>query len=401
MRKLFNLALLILACEACENYQTANPYSSNLKELSIMLQYPEGFESFEKVGVSVRIEDINLNSTYTLKTNFSNTVKFRLPEGLYRIAAQDIEEDDIFNGSIDRLLLSKDSLVTLKLSHSVAGRIVIKEIYCGGCQKFPEPGDYQTDQYVILHNNHTGVQYLDSLCFGCLAPYNSNSNNPYGTTLPDYLPIIQAIWQFPGDGKTFPLQPGEDAVLCLRGAINHKDKYPLSVDLNKTDYFVCYNPTLFTNTNYHPVPGNNIRKERWLDLLVKTGQANAYTFSINSPAVVLFRAPEGMDMRKYLESEGAIEQLPGSNVDRVSRIDPAWVVDAVEVFNGSQTKNSKRVLSTLDAGYITLSGTFMGHTLIRKVDMEQSRIRNYELLVDTNNSSNDFVERETQSLNDE
>lgn len=400
MKRLLSLILLVLSCAACDNFDTANPYRDSLVELKLTLQFPQGFENFARPGVTVRIEEINLGHKYTLASNFSNEVKCKLPAGLYRIASQNINGDDIFNASIDRVLLTEKQELTLQLKHSVAGRIVVKEIYCGGCMRLPEQGTYQSDQYIILHNNYMETQYLDGICLGSLAPYNSNSNNPYGSTLPEYLPIIQAVWQFPGDGQTFPLQPGEDAVVCLRGAINHKEQYPLSVNLNKEDYFVCYNPTLFANPTYHPTPGNLIQESRWMDLVVKTGQANAYTFSINSPALAIFRAPEGKTMAEYLAEEGSIEQLPGSTTDRVSKIMPEWVIDAVEVFNGSASTNNKRLLSTLDAGYVTLSGTFLGHTLFRNVDEEQTAIRGYEVLVDTNNSSSDFHERETQSLNE-
>ena len=400
MRKILSIALFALACVACDNFETVNPFRDNLKDMSLTLLFPEGFESFERPGVTVKIEEINLSNRYTLTTGAGSSIKAKLPAGLYRIAAQDINGDDIFNGSLDRVLLNGNVDLTLPLSHSVAGRIVVKEIYCGGCMKYPEQGTYQSDQYVILHNNYTKVQYLDSLCFGSLAPYNSNSNNPYGSTLPDFLPIIQAVWQFPGSGSTFPLQPGEDAVICLRGAINHKEQYPLSVNLDKEDYFVCYNPTYFANPTYHPVPGSNIQESRWLDVVIKTGQANAYTFSINSPALAIFKAPAGKSMAEYLAEEGAVEQLPGSSKDRVSKIKPEWVMDAVEVFNGSESSNKKRILSTLDAGYVTLSGTFLGHSLFRKVDEAQTQLRGYEVLVDTNNSSADFYEREKQSLNE-
>ena len=46
--------------------------------------------------------------------------------------------------------------------------------------------------------------------------------------------MIQAVWKFPGDGDDFPLQPGEDAVLVVNGAINHAAQYPLQALLQGT-----------------------------------------------------------------------------------------------------------------------------------------------------------------------
>ena len=263
--------------------------------------------------------------------------------------------------------------------------------------KTPEQGTYQNDQYIILHNNDFETQYLDSLCFGTLFPYNAMATNPFvsrdsegNIIYPEFAPIAQCIWRFGGDGKTFPLQPGEDAVLCLRGAIDHSASYPLSVNLNKEGYFVCYNSTYFTNTTYHPVPGDKIDPQRYLDVVVKTGIANAYTFSINSPTALIFR----------LSSDPVLQQVPGSTADKVSAIPYADVIDAVEVFSGSSSANAKRLVPSLDAGYVELSNTFLGHTLMRRVNEELTASSGYEVLMDTNNSSNDFYERETQSLHD-
>ena len=77
-----------------------------------------------------------------------------------------------------------------------------------------------------------------------------------------------------------------------------------------------------------------------------------------------------------------------------------WVIDAVEVFNGTSSSNTKRLVASLDAGYVTLSDTYLGHTLMRKTDEELSAASGYEVLTDTNNSLNDFYERQTQSLHE-
>jgi hypothetical protein len=217
--------------------------------------------------------------------------------------------------------------------------------------------------------------------------------------LPDFVPIIQAVWQFPGDGDDFPLQPGEDAVVCLRGAIDHTAEYPLSVNLNRPGYFVCYNSTYFNNTAYHPAPGDQISQDRYIDVVIKTGQANAYTVSNASPALVLFRA-EGVTIQEYVLVPDNVIQVPGSNVDRVVKVPFEWVLDAVEVFDGRSSSNQKRLAPSLDAGYVTQTNTFLGRSLMRNVDEAASVMSGYEVLADTNNSLNDFYETEKQSLHE-
>lgn len=408
MKKLLTFLLPLWFLASCAGSLT-DPYAATLCRLEVTLDYPEGSESCE--GVAVKAEDINLGSLYSAPTDASGKAVFELPTGLYRFSVSEIRDEDIFNGTRENFALKGPAQLSVALGHSRTGKLVFKEIYCGGCDKEPEQGTYQMDKYLIIHNNYHEVQYLDGLCIGTIFPYNATAANPFLTfnpetyelDLPDFLPVAQAVWQFGGDGTSFPLQPGADAVVCLCGAIDHTAMYPLSVNLDKEDYFVCYNPTFFYNTLYHPAPGPNIRQERILDCPIKLGQANAYTFSVTSPVALLYHGPEGMTMSEYIQNTkvtGSVIQVPGSSLDKTVVIRPEWVVDAVEVFNGSSASNAKRLGASMDAGYVTLSEAYKGHTLMRRTDEELSALVGYEVLSDTNNSSVDFYERETQSLHE-
>lgn len=394
---------------ACTPLSQQDPYQSGLCTFVVNAQYPDGFDARE--GIAVGIEEVNLGNAYSALTDASGKAEFKLPLGLYRISISDVGEEDIFNGTLDKVRISDATTnINLPLMHSRAGSIIIKEIYCGGCKKAPIEGGYAMDKYVIVHNNDPRVQYLDGLCFGMVMPYNSTSTNNFVSIdpetqeliYPDYVPIATTIWQFGGSGNDFPLQPGEDAVIALNGAIDHSAQYPLSVNLNVSGYWVCYNNNFFPNTTYHPAPGDQIALDHYLDALGKfhTGSLNAYPFSQVSPTALLFKA-QGMTMREYLQQDGIIMMSPGSTQEQVAKMPLDWFLDAVEVFDGGSSKNAKRLQSSLDAGYATLSDTFLGHTLMRKVDEALSASSGYEVLVDTNNSKTDFYERETQSLHHE
>jgi hypothetical protein len=401
MRKIIYILSIVLAAVSCADIRHVNPYEEGLHVLTVTPQWPE--TDLERSGAEVRVEDMNTGSRYVSQTGADGTTTFVLPNGLYRVTLSGRDGSDVFNASADKVVVSGcDYTLALTLSISRAGSIVIKELYCGGCKKLPQEGDYQADQYIILHNNDYQVQYLDGICFGTLSPYNSTGANPWISAdglLPEFIPLIQAVWQFPGDGDDFPLQPGEDAVVCLRGAIDHSAQYPLSVNLNKPDYFVCYNSTYFNNTAYHPAPGNLISQDRYLDVVIKTGKANAYTMSLSSPAVVIFRA-EGITIQDYVLIPENVTPVPGSAVDNVVKVPYEWVLDAMEVFDGRSASNQKRLAASADAGYVSLSDTFLGHTLMRRVDEEATAQAGYEILADTNNSLNDFYETEKQSLHE-
>lgn len=382
---------------SCSDVRNTDPYKDGVHVLTVLTQWPQG--EYTRSGNDVVVEDMNTGSRYLSQTDSEGIVRFTLPNGLYRINLSGRDDSNVFNAAADRVVLSgADLTAVLDILISRPGSIVFKEIYCGGCLKHPQQGNYQLDQYIIFHNNDFNVQYLDGICFGYLFPYNSNTPNPWlgsGSDLPEFIPVADALWQFPGDGDDFPLQPGEDAVMCLRGAIDHAAEYPLSVNLNRPDYFVCYNPQ-FPNPTYHPAPGNLISQDRYLDVVYKSGQSTAVAMSLNSPAVVIFRA-ECEDIRSYAKENRT--QVPG-RTEVVIKMPYEWLLDAVEVFNGGSSSNQKRLAPSADAGYVLLSDTFLGHTLMRNVDEEASASAGYEILSDTNNSLNDFHETQIQSLHE-
>ena len=398
--KIIGIAAALLLLGGCMRFGEPYPTES-LSCLLVKAIYPDGFQPGG--AASVTIENVLGGVGYELSMGKEASTTVLLPDGIYRVSVSYREGMDVFNGNRDHVVINgKDLELEVPLLHAKAGALVIKEIYCGGCAKTPAEGTYQSDQYVIVHNNSPVVSYLDGLCMGSIAPYNSNANNPWlneDGSLPAFLPLNDAIVMVPGDGDDFPLQPGEDAVIALRGAIDHSAQYPLSVNLNNPDYFVCYNTTYFPNQTYHPAPGNLIREDHYLEVVIKTGQSNAYTLSLNSPAFVIFRS-EGVDIHDYVQQEGVVRQTPGSTI-YVSTIPYEWVIDGVEVFNGSSSNNRKRLPASLDAGYVSLSETFKAHSLMRRTDDQATAKNGYEVLLDSNNSNVDLYERETQSLHKE
>ncbi len=410
MKQLAYILLLMtfFTTGSCTDIDKDNPYDNQLHTLQVNAVYPDEYSDYLREGVTVKIEDIDRGNSYTSKTDKNGTVRFSLTKGIYRIQISDKAEQDIFNGLADKVkFVNGDLALNLPLVHSRSGDIVIKEIYCGGCTKLPFEGNYQSDKYMILHNNTSETQYLDGLCFGSLDPYNSQATNVWvtqdestgATIFPDFLPVAQCVWQFGGTGQTFPLAPGEDAVVVICGAIDHAAQYPQSANLNKPGYFVCYNPVYFWNTLYHPAPGDQITPDHYLNVVIKTGQANAYTFSVFSPATVLFKAKD-TTIQDFVSQADNVIQKPGSTVDRIVKVPVDWVLDAVEIYYGGSSNNMKRMPPSVDAGYVTQSALYDGRTLYRHTDEEASREAGYEILEDTNNSSSDFYEREKQSLHE-
>lgn len=408
-------SLLLLLCglllAACTALDEANPYEGVLGRLTVRLRYPGEHASWCREGVEVTATDRQSGNRYTARTDAQGEASFRMPNGLYALAVSDrADSQTLFNGAVEQLRLTAggEAVAELELRCVRPGGIVIREIYTGGCPATPATGSYVYDKYVILHNNDSETRYLDGLCLGMVDPYNSKgASGNYWTSLApdggilfrDYASVPDAVWQFPGSGRDFPLAPGADAVVALNGAVDHTATYPLSVNLNGEGYFVCYNETYYPDTRSHPVPGDRIDPARRLRLLKKTGLAKVYVVSNNSPAVILYRAPEGFDLEGYLADDGQSLIVRGSL--SYTRIPWEWLIDGVEVFDATGTTNAKRLCSDIDAGAVTFVGLPLGRTLHRRLDEQASEAAGYAIYQDTNNSSDDFYERATQSLRDE
>lgn len=123
-----------------------NPYEDSLNDLTVRTEYPEGYESFRRSGVDVKVENTLTGDSYTLLTRSDGSAEGRFPNGIYRISLSDRSGGDIFNATRDGVRLDNGPLsVSLSLLHSKAGTLVIKELYVGGCSRAPQEGTYQAD----------------------------------------------------------------------------------------------------------------------------------------------------------------------------------------------------------------------------------------------------------------
>lgn len=407
MKKLFCIlsCLLIAGCTSFEG----NPYGDSQRSLSVRVAYPEEYASYLREGVAVKLTDRNTSNVYTARTDARGAVDFSVAAGHYRLSVLDRPDPgSVFNGSVEQVDLARgDMELEVELKFAKPGTILIKEIYSGGCpQDPPAIGSYADDKYIVLHNNSFDTYYLDGLCLGMVAPYNSNANNPWTSTDPsgnivfqDFAAVPDCIWMFPGTGKDYPLEPGEEVVVAYYG-VDHTLTYSQSVNLNRKGYFVLYDMVYYPGNSSHPTPapGDQIDEAHHMKVLKKTGTNTAvvYVISNNSPAVVLFRAPDDFDLDAYLADDRQSTIANGSIV--YSKIPWTWIVDGVEVCNFSAATRNKRLHTDVDAGYVGFSAVAQGHSIYRVLDEEATADAGFDRYVDTNNSSNDFYERETQSL---
>lgn len=409
--------MLFCSCSKQLDKTDDSAYTSGTKKLNIQLVYPDKYTSLVRAGVTVKVINPSTGVEYDLTTDANGACSANLQYGFYRVSVSDkgVSESGtipLFNKSIDAVKLQDTTAGEINLNVglvlSYSSQLVIKEVYFAGCYNPNTSKSYYADAYMTVFNNSDQVAYLDSLCFGCADAYNSLSSPSVWSytdangqkVIRDTIPITEAVWQWPGTGTSFPVQPGKYAVLVIRGAIDHTLVNPNSVDLSKSDYFVCYN-SRYTNKSYHPTPSSNL-DGHWLDLLWKQGTSTAYSFSMSSPTALIFKI-QGYTAQEFINDPNNRSRKPGSSsAFEYIMVPSSFVLDAVEVMRS--TTEYKRLPASVDASYVlfpSASNMYVGHSVYRIVDEAATAKAGRTILQDTNNSLADFAVSDHQLLKDE
>ena len=401
-------------------------------DISISLKY-EG-SAYGAEGITVALSVLNGGASYEAATNASGTASFCVPAGTYEASASFRTAEDgnvlTFNGVNSSVVVtaSGETSFDIVLTASETNQIVIKELYIGGCPTDDGSDYYQYDKYVVLYNNSSESATLSNLCLGMATPYNSNGTNNYyeGGSLiySDWIPAACAIWWFQQD---VTIEPYSQIVVALNGAIDHTATYSNSVDLSNSTYYATYDPECgFTNANYYPAPSAAIPTDHYLQSYLY-GRGNAWPLSNTSPAFFIF-STEGTTPEAFAQDPSNKYQYSSALTD--AKVPVEWIIDGVEVFRSGYDNNQKRLLASVDAGSVTLTGR-LGYSVYRNVDKEatEALFENEGLLVynyaggtdgstdpsgidaeasiaagahivykDTNNASNDFHQRARASL---
>ncbi|MDR3236594.1 MAG: DUF4876 domain-containing protein [Prevotellaceae bacterium] len=396
----FVAACAMMMCWACkeDNFipdekpdptdTTVVPPPISTYKVNILLAYPEGFTA--KEGIPVTLKNSTSGTIAEAATIADGTVQFVVVKGIYEAVASETRSDEffnyIFNGVISRIVVDDkydEAQTPLALTLTTVakevegdpnpiGRVVIKELYNGGCPKDDGSGSYQFDKYVILYNNSNGTAQLKDLTLAIVNPYNSQASNydyvdgKLFYEAEGWLPAGQGYWTFLDSAS---LNPGEQIVIALTGAIDNTVTYSQSINFANPNYYCTYDIAVFPNLSYYPAPSEVIPTSHWLKGYL-FGAGNAWTLSVTSPGFFLF-VPQG------ITSEGIAADPSYSNymnnnqtaANHRKKISTGWVVDGIEVFNKGNANNQKRLTPAVDAGYIELTNA-QGYTLYRNVDKQ-------------------------------
>ena len=435
----FYLFTFLLLLAACGDDETGIPTDKvSLGEVTIQLTgISDNLE-----GMDVQLRNIGNSTTFSSKTDSRGVATFRVTPGIYEASVSASRNDNgqafIYNGTSGQLTVFSNRLtaVTIPMRQGVISQLIIKELYCGGCVKDDGVTKFQYDKCVILYNNSPVTATLSNVCFGMGAPANAQAtNNNYGAggklkyEDEGFIPVWNGIFYFPED---LTIEPYRQVVVNIHGAINNTLTISQSVNYANSDYYCMFDPESgYNNASYYPTPSELIPPSHYLKA-VEVALGNAWPLSNSSPALVMFQthgmtpAEFAADVSNYWYDGGGSNQTK-----RCLKVPNAWIVDAIEVYSSAYANTcTKRLTADIDAGFVWMTNA-LGHSLYRNVDKEatealpendgkicyyllpevegttdpcgidaEASIANGAHIVyqDTNNSTNDFHERQKCSL---
>ncbi|MDR7128954.1 hypothetical protein J2X69_001289 [Algoriphagus sp. 4150] len=354
--------------------------------------FPEDFEVGQAAGVTVRLKNLASGSQQEKVTDAEGKVVFEeLIPGSYELSASmTLSEEQamaltgipagINLNYLDNSLALSEELaskgpISVQLSGSVTGGLVIKQVYYSG-SKTPEGGNYFFDQFFEIYNNSSEPIALDGLML-------SNVYGVSGQINPDQAPspfqddkdhvYISTAWRIPGAGQDNILQPFTGVIIAQQG-INHQaeEANPGSpVDLSNADF------ELFVVGSTRDVDAPNVPN---MEMVYHPFNATFSLVPVFGPGTIIWRT----DDFSSLEQVAIPDTSP--TFPQVVKVPNSLVLDAVETLRSEADGAYKRIAASLDAGFAYVSNTYTGESVIRK----SASVDGNTVYQDTNNSQLDF-----------
>lgn len=384
MKKYFILSLSLLTVLSCTQYEELRnvpdmvPVSAGItvtaNTVDASVPRPDSY--------TVRFINYDEKLDFSAKTDAAGKVSVPgLIPGRYTVSVSaEVVHNGFtyyYSGSLTNKIITADTSLSIDAAAAKAGALVFKEIYFNG-----STGYYFKDQFYEIYNNSDEVQYADGLCIGTLMPATATTTI-YNWIVEDGHPenyvYLGAVWQIPGSGHDYPVQPGE-SIIIAQGAQNHKlIKETSPVDLSKAEF-----ETFMVNQTVNPDNPESVNMTLKIDFNVFGTQ---WLSSVFGCAYVIFYPDREFDNATWVQPEGYNTKAKEFPID--------CIIDGVELVNNATKIDQKRMPATLDAGATFTGGTYTGMSVSRKI---RSSKDGRNIYMDTNNSSDDFQVNEVAAV---
>ena len=284
------------------------------------------------------------------------------------------------SGSLNSCLISDTQTITLATNLSIDRDIIIGKIYYAG-SKDNNNRNYQAGKYVELFNQSDVSVDVSGLYIGLVEAESTqaytldNLHEAYA----DSVVLLKQVFRIPA-ATPFLVVPG-GTVLLVNSAVNHAaNDNDMENDLTGADFEAkdargamqnnpATPPLELVYTMYSAISNMN---------LVQSGPCG----------VVIFRTDDDVAQWPKVYAYG---KTSGSQWLLLPK---RLVIDGVETLRNTATGvnvSTKRLYADIDAGYTSINANsgWTGETVYRKTSAKHGA-DGHRILVDTNNSSNDF-----------
>lgn len=378
-----NILALSLSCKREEPIQ--------VKNLRIAFNMPSDFKSDVKYsGREVVFK--SLYNTYTFSTDangvlivpeiipdeYTINTSWEISGFDYKklIKNQELIEDKaiiLLKATLTNYQLFTTKDIQIALDKVIMKSLLISKVYYSGT-KDNSNRNYTSDSFVEIFNNSDEVVYADGKY---LALAESVSPAAYlAKDNPEYI-YTRQICKFPGNGTSYPIEPGKSIVIAARSARDHRTSASSSVDLSTAEFEV------------KDIDGTGNPDVKALPVISSSTSIKFLNLISGGPnAVFLLETDE--DIMQWPEF-----YAPGkTSGERFRRVPVNTVLDGLECLKNNATTgpdvNLKRFQDIIDAGFafITATSGYTNESVERKVgEIVEGRY----ILKDSNNSSQDFV----------
>ena len=380
---IMNILALSISCKREEPIQ--------VKNLRIAFNMPSDFKSDVKYsGREVVFK--SLYNTYTFSTDangvlivpeiipdeYTINTSWEISGFDYKklIKNQELIEDKaiiLLKATLTNYQLFTTKDIQIALDKVIMKSLLISKVYYSGT-KDNSNRNYTSDSFVEIFNNSDEVVYADGKY---LALAESVSPAAYlAKDNPEYI-YTRQICKFPGNGTSYPIEPGKSIVIAARSARDHRTSASSSVDLSTAEFEV------------KDIDGTGNPDVKALPVISSSTSIKFLNLISGGPnAVFLFETDE--DIMQWPEF-----YAPGkTSGERFRRVPVNTVLDGLECLKNNATTgpdvNLKRFQDIIDAGFafITATSGYTNESVERKVgEIVEGRY----ILKDSNNSSQDFV----------
>ncbi len=369
-----------------------------ITEFTLTLTEPEDLNVTSISDLHVTFKNVNTGKL-TTNTMTGTAGKITLNEGLYNITVEGkmnyiVDEKTVegqvkgYKESVNLVGTTSADNIKLFLFNSKAD-FVIEEVYFAGSTT-PEGKQYLADQYIKIYNNSDSVLYADGLVI-LESAFKTSQKYDYTPDVMSQAMVVQSVYAIPGNGKDYPIQPGESLLICDK-AIDHREANSNSFDLSNADF------EWYDDSDKNPDIDNP-----QVTNLDKIYSSSLTTWSLHNQglcayAIARLQVNKETFLKDYRYHADYIFINP-MTIDRY-KVPNSWIIDAVNISNKAQYAWNV-VDASLDTGF-----TYCGEVASDKNRYNKSVRRKVlsttpdgrKILKDTNNSTEDFEAKATPSL---